>query len=311
MHVVAATPLYPPKSRVGAWLSTHECLAHLVERGHSVEVITAFALGDYELDGVNVFGQNTKLVDRIADADVVVSHLGDKGEAAALAIKHGKPSVRMVHGESTGMADKLAGSALAVFNAQYISTCGWQGASVVVHPPVDLELHRTTPGDHVTLVNLAPEKGGLLFKRIAAAMPDLKFLGVKGGYGAQRLHGRSNLEVIGVTTDMRADVWSRTRILVMPSERETWGRVAVEAMASGIPVVAHPTPGLLESLGDAGIFADRSDLSAWVAELTRLQDPDEWAEASSRALARASQFDHRADLNRFANAVEALVQVPA
>ncbi|MFI1769152.1 glycosyltransferase family 4 protein [Streptomyces sp. NPDC020800] len=62
---------------------------------------------------------------------------------------------------------------------------------------------------------------------------------------------------------MREHVYSRSRVMLMPSLYESWGRVAVEAFASGIPVIAHPTPGLVESLGEAGIFAYRDDLNAW------------------------------------------------
>ncbi|WP_262928542.1 glycosyltransferase family 4 protein [Streptomyces sp. CBMA152] len=51
---------------------------------------------------------------------------------------------------------------------------------------------------------------------------------------------------------MREHVYSRSRVILMPSLYESWGRVAVEAFASGIPVIAHTTPGLVESMGEAG-----------------------------------------------------------
>ncbi|MFE2879219.1 hypothetical protein ACFXG6_32815 [Streptomyces roseus] len=44
-------------------------------------------------------------------------------------------------------------------------------------------------------------------------------------------------------------------------------RVAVQAFSSGIPVIAHPTLGLIESLGSAGIYAYRDDLNAWLDAL--------------------------------------------
>jgi glycosyltransferase involved in cell wall biosynthesis len=92
----------------------------------------------------------------------------------------------------------------------------------------------------------------------------------------------------------------------MPSERETWGMTGVEAMASGIPVIAHPTPGLLESLGDAGVFVDRSDADGWVEQIERLHDPTEWATASAKALTRAAELRDlmRDDIARFVTEVE-------
>ncbi|MFE4971343.1 glycosyltransferase [Kitasatospora sp. NPDC056651] len=53
---------------------------------------------------------------------------------------------------------------------------------------------------------------------------------------------------------MRERVYARSRVVLMPSSHESWGRVGVEAFASGIPVIAHPTPGLAECLGHAGIY---------------------------------------------------------
>jgi hypothetical protein len=310
LRVLGVTPLYPPDSRVGAWLSTHECLAELVRRGHHVEVATTMCGATYELDGVTVIGRGKELHTR--GADVVVSHLGDQGEGARAASKAGVPSVRMVHGNNPAGASKLEGTRLAVFNSNSLrEAIGWDGESIVVHPPVDPTQHQTTPGHMVTLVNMSPEKGVHTFDVCAAALPELQFLGVRGDYGRQRKPQRPNIELIRSTKDMKTDVWSRTRVLLMPSEAESWGRVGVEALCSGIPVIAHPTPGLLESLGDAGIFVDRSDITGWVAEIRRLQDPDEWAEASQAALRRAAEFDHLADLARFADAVEALVRVPA
>ena len=77
-------------------------------------------------------------------------------------------------------------------------------------------------------------------------------------------------------------------------------------MASGIPVVATPTPGLCESLGEAGIFVERDDLDGWVAALTALDDAEAWQAASKQAKARVRQLDPAADLARWVEAVERL-----
>jgi len=95
-------------------------------------------------------------------------------------------------------------------------------------------------------------------------------------------------------------VLARTRVLLVPSSYESWGRAAVEAMAAGIPVVASPTPGLVEALGaDWPFFAPHTNLDAWERALVELDDPVRYAEASSAALARAEQLDGlgRSDLD--------------
>ena len=309
MKVLGVTPLYPPNSRVGAWLSTHECFVDLVRHGHDVEVMTTLSDQIYELDGVQVIGRASRLRATARQHDVVVSHLGDRSEGHNAAVSTDRPSVRMVHGDPTGA--NLTGSALVVFNSVASKeVAGWDGESIVVHPPVDLNQHRTSPGSAVTLINLTREKGVDLFYEIADRTPDRQFLGVKGGYGRQRRRDRPNVELIDTQHDMRG-VWSRTRVLLMPSDRESFGRVGLEAMSSGIPVLAHPTPGLIESLGGAATFIDRCDIAAWVRHIRRLEDPAEWHSASARARQHANSFDREAHLTTFRTAIEGLVGVSA
>lgn len=78
----------------------------------------------------------------------------------------------------------------------------------------------------------------------------------------------------------------------MPSYYESWGRVAVEAMSLGIPVIAHPTPGLKESLGDAGLFANRDSIDQWVRLIDKLKtDPWFYGLKSAEGRVRARHLD--------------------
>lgn len=194
---------------------------------------------------------------------------------------------------------------LVVWNSENLrAAVGWAGPGVVVHPHTDMARHRTTPGDRFTLVNLSEAKGGKVLSRLAKALPDVQFLGVRGHYGRQLVQFPPNVEVIEATRHMARDVWSRTRVLLMPSERETWGMVGVEAMASGIPVLAAPTGGLRESLDDAGIFVDRGDVPGWVRAVRRLCDPGEWAAASARSSGRAATLAEERPSEQFADVLE-------
>jgi glycosyltransferase involved in cell wall biosynthesis len=115
--------------------------------------------------------------------------------------------------------------------------------------------------------------------------------------------------VIDNTANMRDDVYAQTRILLMPSDYESWGRVGVEAMASGIPVVAHPTPGLTESLGDAGTFVHRDDTAGWVKAIRSLRSPKNFSAASKAAKARVEQLNTHRDLQTWVAAIENVVKV--
>jgi glycosyltransferase involved in cell wall biosynthesis len=95
---------------------------------------------------------------------------------------------------------------------------------------------------------------------------------------------------------MRGDVWAKTRILLARSLYESYGMAAVEALASGIPVIAHPTPGLREALGDAALFLDRQDVLAWAVAIEELHaDGDHRAEATAAALARSAFLADQAE----------------
>lgn len=305
MRILAVTPLYPPFSRVGAWLATHEFLAHLVDRGHEVAVAPQMNQPSGEHEGVTILGKNARpgtLAILASQFDLVVTHLAAGATAAETA---GKPCVQMAHGTVNGRFDAFPGVSLVAANSEALAA-RIDGPSIVCHPFTRPESHLAeATGDAVTIVNHSDPKGGNQFARIAAALPARRFLAVAGGYGAQVPLRSPNIECWPTQPDMRK-VWAETRVLLIPSEWETWGMVAVEAAMNGIPVIAHPSPGLQEALGGSGIFIDRDDTEAWVAAIESLDNPAVHAERSSEMKARAAQLPD--DRDRFAEAIEALGQ---
>lgn len=322
MRVMAMVPAYPPGQGVGSWIMTHNLLRPLAARGWQVDVVLTATSGEpYELDGVRVWphtgkGDPFRFIDH---ADVVVAHAESAGRAAILGELRGVPVVQIAHNTSAFTESALRKQrpvSLTVFNSRHMADrfgahCG---RYIVVHPPVRPEEYATTPGDRITLVNLSEDKGAEVFYALAERFPDKPFLGVRGGYGPQVLpRGGDDLPNVTILPhvpagEMRDQVYARTRILLMPSAHESWGRVGIEAMCSGIPVIAHPTEGLRESLGDAGIFADRDDLDAWERELRRLLDGRRWRAASKRAQARASELDPQPDLDVWCRQIEQIAR---
>lgn len=322
MRVLGMFHAYPPGHGAGAEWHAHSLLRDLARRGHTVDVLLSHPLqgGDYTFDGVTVHGRRHKSdpFDRLP-VDVIVTHLENTPRATLVGEMTGTPVVHLLHNTFDFSRRWLArGPALAVFNSDWMArdyaahVPGFTGRAVTVRPPVAAADYATTPGDRVTIVNLFANKGGAQFWRIATAMPRTRFLAVRGGYGDQVIPDElpRNVDITDNTPRMRDDVYARTRILLMPSEYESWGRVGVEAMCSGIPVIAHPTPGLQESLADAGVFVDRDDTDGWVAAIRRLSRAPAWQAASARASARAAQLDPAADLDAFAAAIQHVAAAP-
>ncbi|MER7174203.1 glycosyltransferase family 4 protein [Streptomyces mesophilus] len=328
LRITARVHAYPPAHNAGGEWMLHSMLRALVERGHEVSVWLS-RYGQiphrYILDGVQVipFQARIDFAAHARDSDVLVSHLENVPMVAALAREYGVAMAAICHNTHLPTFRHAAGVDLAVYNSHWMRAEAevFYGEfadharpqnTAIVRPPVYAEEYRTTPGECVTLVNLNADKGGDLFWRIAARMPETEFLGVLGAYGDQILppHPLPNLEIIDHVSghDMREKVYARSRVMVMPSSYESWGRVGVEAMASGIPVVAHPTPGLTESLGHAGIFADRDDLDSWLSVLASVLELDAYATASTRALERSAELDPAGDLKTWADAVETFVR---
>ena len=303
-RVVAKLHGYMPTLNAGAERMVHALLRALVDHGYrcEVQVDTTSASAEYSIDGVTVrWGTGHR-----TDADVVLSHLGTYPDAERLARRRRVPLVHVVHNDypATRRSVRRRPADLTVFNSHWLAD-ELGGDGLVIRPPVGSDDYRVTPGDKVTLVNLSADKGAETFWRLADLMPDVEFLGVVGGYGDQIVHRRPNVAVHRHTFDMRT-VYRSTKLLLMPSVRESWGRVAVEAMCSGIPVIAHPTRGLREALDGAGTFVDRDDVAGWERQIRRLLDPAEYRRAAARARRRADDLDPAADLARWCAAVDDL-----
>ncbi len=326
LRVVARVHGYPPGHNAGAEWMLHTMLRALADRGHTVSVhLFRYGTlpGRYDLDNISVHPLQSPhtFMQAGRDADVLVSHLEGVPALAAYGRTWQVPSVAVVHNTHAPSFESAAGCDLAVYNARwtraeaedYRTTHRLEApAELVVRPPVLAADYATDPGERVTLVNLCEAKGGALLWELASRMPDVDFLAVRGAYGEQVVPARApgNVEILDQVSGhrMRELVYARSRVVLMPSSYESWGRVGVEAMASGIPVLAHPTPGLAESLGAAGVFADRDDPDAWEAELRRLLQPDAWSAASAKAAKRSAELDPAADLTAWCEAVESLAE---
>lgn len=330
VKVVAWVHYGVPYRRAGSETMLHTMMRALKDAGVGVLVIVSSvpeAPPSWEVDGVPYVHAGPYAAEMLLTRmrpHVIVTHHHYATRAIGYARKIGARSALLIHSDHDLSARALRGRPdLCVFNTEWVRASVAaryeevdETPSLIVHPPVVPGEHRApVGGDAVTLVNLSVDKGVETWRSVAAALPHLPFLGVTGAHGVQvRDRMTPNVRVIGQTSDMRGDVWARTRLLLAPSVYESYGMVAVEACASGIPVIAHPTPGLREALGDAATFVDRADARGWAEAVQRLygDGPDRRA-AGAAALQRSAYLAQRTDqeLTVWADAVRELAGVRA
>lgn len=317
MKIAIFPHFYVPYRNAGSETMLHAMCKALISKGHEV-VVWATVLPEappfYEWEGVPVYATNVVYGRQQIKAwkpDVIVSHHDNTQRAATIAKSLDIPFVFIMHNDFLPNQELLTLKPdLTVFNTEWIrgKFDHVVNRSMVLHPPVWAHEHATTPGDHITLVNLNENKGCRVFYEMARRYPSKNFLGVVGGHGDQIIDDSlPNVTIQPQTADMKNDVWAKTRILLMPSIYESYGMAGVEALASGIPVIAHPTEGLRESQGPWGMFVDRGDLNGYENAILRLSDPIAWQAASILSKKRSNELDPASELDRWVEEVEGLV----
>lgn len=301
--------MYPPEHNAGAEWMAHCMNLYLVEHGWKVNVILPQSYKLRSFQGVNCYTFNNirECEEVIGRSKLLLSHLDFEQKTVEIAKKAKKPVVVIIHNWSRRNILKSYSNMKFKKNIYLIHNSLWIKNmynyfgfnSIVVYPPVYYKDYEVLDREkkYVTLINLNDNKGGSILIQIAKKMPDLQFLGVEGGYDTQIKDTKlENITYVKNTPQIK-DMYKQTDILLVPSQQESWGRVAVEAISSGIPVIANPTPGLRESLDYCGIFVPRSDIDEWVKMIRKLKnDNNYYAKVSTLSLKRSRELDPETQL---------------
>lgn len=329
LRILAHLHMFPPDHCAGSEVYLHTILRGMVARGHECRVIADEAMHDYEIDGVRVMKPpQDPLVERTFKAehyswcDLAITHLNSTNQAMSGTCDHAKPLVHLVHNTEQLRFHRVRHirAQLLIFNSQWVFEAYAEAGdvptepSIVVHPIVEPDRYRvektTTGGDRVTLVSLTTTKGAEVFYELSRRLRKIQFLGVVGCYGDQvrKQEEMPNVVIYEHTENIQA-IYAMTKVILMPSDYESYGRVAVEAACSGIPSIVHPTPGLKEALRDAAIYCNRNDIDAWEKEIKRLYSDDVYyAERSAAARALADTLQPEKELDRVERALKVVAR---
>ena len=303
---------YLPDFKTDTTRMTHDLNKYFVEGlGWTVKIITPYSsVKSYGGIPILQFHEKTDLELAISKAHCILS-MNEVVETAAITAKRAKkPLVLFAEDESIGQwiekAKRIHKSVNLVNTSKWIANINEKYGlnSIILNPPIDSRRYVThTERRYITLVNMSENRGVRQFFEMAKALPEYEFLAVGSEESMSPLS--ENVTLWHSQSDMRV-VYNVTGILCMPSKSESWGRAGIEAIASGIPVIASPTAGLKESLDYAGIFVERDDAEGWIGAIRELKTNSLYYKKSSElATKRSKEMDPKFQLENFKNWIEA------
>lgn len=314
MRVFAYLHYYPPYRYVGGELMTADLMESLVQQGHEAHVFAEHIDEPYERNGVRVRLAGRMYREYSRRYDAYITH----PEIRVMMARHIDPFlpyIGIVHNTQAKTMRSLDRKppTLTIANSEF--TAGQipsvahrtQMGVYVMHPPTLITGTVTSP-ETITMINLSPDKGADILCYLAKKHPHKKFLAVTGGHGEQVTDLPRNVCLVPPTGDM-ASIYQRTRVLLMPSRSETYGKVIAEAACYGIPILASDLPATREAGGDAPVYIDYKRRRAWDYWLGQLDTPKVFEALAAASQARGEQIraETMTDLQRWEELVRRVV----
>jgi glycosyltransferase involved in cell wall biosynthesis len=161
-----------------------------------------------------------------------------------------------------------------------------------------------------TVANNYITKGVTIFEKASNLINSRgNFLSIVIGetFGKKNLINNGNFQLIGPKNNA-ATLLKAFDIFVLPSIKEGFPFVILEAMQAGLPIVATHTGGVPEALGNAGILVEPNNPKALADAIEYLiQHPDIMSNLSQKTLERSKLFSEEKMLSETKKVYDSLI----
>jgi glycosyltransferase involved in cell wall biosynthesis len=273
-----------------------------MSKGHEVKAVTRYP-ENYQYEGIEVYSQKKDYKvchNNLWDwADLVFCQLSGTYYAMNKQRLNAKKVINFAHNNAGYPQVNIRKNVFTVYNSEQTKKeLNYLQETYVLYPPVnyrDFENVDTSKAEYITLINHNENKGGQILIEIAKRMPHHKFMAVQGGYYHQIVDAKAkNIKYVGITDDIRKYL-AMTKLLISPSDYDSYGMAQIEALCCNIPVIASDIPGFRESLSDSAIFVKRNDIDAWVEAIKN----SEQLFKNKKPIERAKELDPVKELAKF------------
>lgn len=283
-----------------------------MRRGYDVSVVTGYE-NPKTFDGPGVLALPMPLDDigwRKIQAcitgdgpDVILTHHLYAHTFGEQLVQTGIPVVQVVLN-----GKRLPGAALAVYISRWVRDQAGDAEpqDLVITPPAFDDVVAPTHGDAIGFIKPIPHKGVELVYAIAAAMPERRFVILRGEWqDLEVIRPADNIEFMEPVDDIR-DFYARCRLVLMPSLSEDAGTVAQEATLNGLPCLSTNVGGLLET-NRGGVMFHRADTpETWVAAIRSFDSRSRYVSIVRSQRAALARADHAGSLDLLAQMIKAL-----
>lgn len=165
-----------------------------------------------------------------------------------------------------------------IYNSTYTQNRIGLEPGSVIYNPVDVDKMKSgeeESGKILYIGNVTKRKGvEMLVEAISELEVTLHIIG--DGYLLPKIKGKNVIKHGRIEYDELLRHLSNAEILVVPSLwPEPFGRVAVEGMAAGLPIIVTPVGGLPEVVGDAGIVMNKINVEELQDSILNLHENDD------------------------------------